>query len=64
VRDAAKDLGLNNEAEVIQSARVFFHACTVGDNTLITRAGAKTALVATKGFADAILMMRGLVTQD
>ena len=63
VRDAARNLGLNNEDEFIQSARVFFHACTVGDNTLITRAGAKTALVATKGFADAILMMRGLVTQ-
>jgi N-methylhydantoinase A len=63
VRDAARNHGLNNEDEFIQSARFFFHACTIGDNTLITRAGAKTALVATKGFADAILMMRGLVTQ-
>jgi N-methylhydantoinase A len=63
VRDAARNIGLRDEEELIRSARFFFHACTIGDNTLITRAGAKTALVTTKGFADAILMMRGLVTQ-
>lgn len=62
-RDAARNIGLNDEAELIRSARFFFHACTIGENTLITRTGAKTALVATKGFGDAILMMRGLVTQ-
>jgi N-methylhydantoinase A len=63
VRDAAHNIGLSDEEEIIRSARFFFHACTIGDNTLITRAGAKTALVTTKGFGDAILMMRGLVTQ-
>ena len=63
VRDAARNIGLRDEEDLIRSARFFFHACTIGDNTLITRAGAKTALVTTKGFADAILMMRGLVTQ-
>jgi N-methylhydantoinase A len=63
VRDAARNIGLRDEEDIIRSARFFFHACTIGDNTLITRAGAKTALVTTKGFADAILMMRGLVTQ-
>jgi N-methylhydantoinase A len=63
VRDAARNMGLRDEEELIRSARFFFHACTIGDNTLITRAGAKTALVTTKGFADAILMMRGLVTR-
>jgi len=63
VRDAARNIGLRDEVELIRSARFFFHACTIGDNTLITRAGAKTALVTTRGFADAILMMRGLVTQ-
>jgi N-methylhydantoinase A len=63
VRDAARNIGLRDEGELIRSARFFFHACTIGDNTLITRAGAKTALVTTRGFADAILMMRGLVTQ-
>jgi N-methylhydantoinase A len=63
VRDAARNIGLLNEDDLIRAARFFFHACTIGDNTLITRAGAKTALVTTRGFADAILMMRGLVTQ-
>lgn len=63
VRDAAHNIGLRDEEELIRSARFFFHACTIGDNTLITRAGAKTALVTTRGFGDAILMMRGLVTQ-
>jgi N-methylhydantoinase A len=63
VRDAARNIGLRDEEDLIRLARFFFHACTIGDNTLITRAGAKTALVTTKGFADAILMMRGLVTQ-
>ena len=63
MRDAAHNIGLSDEEELIRSARFFFHACTIGDNTLITRAGAKTALVTTRGFGDAILMMRGLVTQ-
>jgi N-methylhydantoinase A len=63
VRDAARNIGMRDEAELIRAARFFFHACTIGDNTLITRSGAKTALVTTRGFADAILMMRGLVTQ-
>jgi N-methylhydantoinase A len=63
VRDAARNIGLRDEGELIRSARFFFHACTIGDNTLITRSGAKTALVTTRGFGDAILMMRGLVTQ-
>jgi len=48
VRDAASNIGLRDEGELIRSARFFFHACTIGDNTLITRAGAKTALVTTK----------------
>src|SRR5687767_4337119 len=57
--DAARQLGLQNEDELLRSTKLFFHACTIGDNTLITRAGAKTGLVTTKGFADTILMMRG-----
>jgi len=59
VRDAAKNLGLVNERELLTSTKFFFHACTVGDNTLITRSGAKTGLITTKGFADTLLMMRG-----
>jgi len=63
VRDAALNIGLRSETDLLRSAKFFFHACTIGDNTLITRAGAKTALITTRGFGDAILMMRGLVTQ-
>ena len=59
VRDAAVHLGFKNESELLSSGRLFFHACTVGDNALITRSGAKTALVATQGFGDTLLMMRG-----
>src|SRR5262249_58604255 len=45
-----------------RSTRLFFHACTIGENTLITRTGAKTGLITTKGFADTLLMMRGRIT--
>jgi len=62
VADAAQNLGLSSAAEVLGSARLFFHACTIGENTLITRAGAKTGLLTTKGFADTLLMMRGRIT--
>jgi N-methylhydantoinase A len=63
VRDAARNLGHAGEDELIESARFFFHACTIGDNTLITRAGARTGLIATRGFGDAILMMRGMTAE-
>lgn len=62
VRDAAKNLRLTDVTDLLGATRLFYHACTIGDNTLITRAGAKTGLIATKGFGDAILMMRGGIT--
>lgn len=62
VRDAAHNLGLPDVQALLRSTRLFYHACTIGDNTLITRAGAKTGLIATKGFGDAMLMMRGGIT--
>lgn len=62
VRDAARNLGTADVRELLASTRLFYHACTIGDNTLITRAGAKTGLIATKGFGDAMLMMRGGIT--
>jgi len=62
VADAARNLGLPGADEVLRSTRLFFHACTIGENTLITRAGAKTGLITTKGFADTLLMMRGRIT--
>ena len=62
VTDAAHSLGLANAADILRSTRLFFHACTIGENTLITRAGAKSGLITTKGFADTLLMMRGRIT--
>jgi N-methylhydantoinase A len=61
--DAAKNLGLGRAEELLASTRLFFHACTVGDNTLITRAGAKTGLILTKGFGDTLHMMRGKIAE-
>lgn len=62
VSDTARNLGLRTVEELLRSTRHFFHACTIGENTLITRSGAKTGLIATKGFADTLLMMRGRTT--
>jgi N-methylhydantoinase A len=62
VRDAARNLGLADVGALLAATRLFYHACTIGDNTLITRSGAKTGLIATKGFGDAMLMMRGGIT--
>ena len=63
VRDAAHNLGMDNEGTLLNSTNLFFHGCTVGDNTLLTHSGAKTGLITTKGFADTILMMRGRITE-
>ncbi|MDE0034476.1 MAG: hydantoinase/oxoprolinase family protein [Deltaproteobacteria bacterium] len=61
LRNATENLGLPGIGDLLRSARLFFHACTVADNTLITRAGAVTGLVVTEGFPDTFLMMRGNV---
>ena len=49
--------------ELLVATKMFFHACTVADNTLITRSGPKTGLITTKGFGDTILLMRGRTTE-
>ncbi len=63
VGDAAKNLGLQSADELLRATRLFFHACTIGDNTLITRAGAKTGLIMTRGFGDSLHSMRGKVAE-
>src|ERR1043166_1411596 len=62
VDDAARNLAMSGADEVLGRTKLFFHACTIGENTLITQAGAKTGLITTKGFADTLLMMRGRIT--
>jgi N-methylhydantoinase A len=62
VREAAKTLRIS-EPELLGATRLFFHGCTVGDNTLLTRSGPKTGLITTNGFADTLRMMRGKKTE-
>jgi N-methylhydantoinase A len=61
--NAASNLGLSSASELLERTRLFFHACTIGDNTLITRAGAKPGLIMTKGFGDSLHIMRGKVAE-
>ncbi|MDE0029963.1 MAG: hydantoinase/oxoprolinase family protein [Deltaproteobacteria bacterium] len=61
LENATENLGLPAVGDLLGATRLFFHACTVADNTLITRAGAVTGLVVTEGFPDTFLMMRGNV---
>lgn len=63
LRDAASKLAFDDERGLLERTRLFFHGCTVADNTLLTRSGPKTGLVATSGFGDTVLMMRGRITQ-
>jgi N-methylhydantoinase A len=63
LRDAAGNLGLGSEDELLGATKFFFHACTVADNTLITRTGPKTGLLTTQGFGDTLLIMRGRTTE-
>ena len=62
VREVARQLGLDVR-ELLGATRLFFHGCTVGDNTLLTRSGPKTGLITTRGFGDTLLMMRGKKTE-
>ena len=62
VREVARNLGMS-ERDLLGATRLFFHGCTVGDNTLLTRSGPKTGLITTNGFGDTILMMRGKKTE-
>lgn len=57
VTEAAKRLG-KTLAELLAETRLFAHGTTVATNILITRTGAKTALLTTKGHEDAIIIGR------
>ncbi|WP_028921585.1 hydantoinase/oxoprolinase family protein [Pseudonocardia acaciae] len=57
VAEVAAKLGLARE-ELLASTEVFAHGTTVATNVLITRTGAKTALLTTKGHEDAIIIGR------
>ncbi|MBI4287328.1 MAG: hydantoinase/oxoprolinase family protein, partial [Chloroflexi bacterium] len=57
VRRAAERRGLTLQA-LLKDTILFCQASTIGTNALLTRSGAKTALLTTRGFEDIILMMR------
>ena len=57
VGEAAGRLGLPL-AELLADTRLFAHGTTVATNTLITRTGARTALLTTRGHEDAIIIGR------
>ena len=45
--------------ELFAKTTLFMHGTTVVDNTILTRGGAKTGLITTKGFEDVLLVTRG-----
>jgi N-methylhydantoinase A len=58
IRSAATSMGLILEQLLAQTA-LFVHGSTVVDNVILTRDGARTGLVTTKGFEDTVLITRG-----
>ena len=57
VGEAADRLGLSTE-ELLGDTTLFAHGTTVATNILITRTGARTALLTTRGHEDAIIIGR------
>ena len=46
-------------ADLLAQTSLFMHGSTVVDNTILTRDGARTGLITTRGFEDTVLMTRG-----
>lgn len=46
-------------SDLLAHTTLFIHGTTVIDNTVLTRGGAKTGLVTTRGFEDTLLVTRG-----
>ena len=65
-RDSLVDLALKNNLglkEFLSKASLVVHGTTLGTNIILERKGAKTGLIATKGFRDAI-EFRGIIKED
>ncbi|MBI4334720.1 MAG: hydantoinase/oxoprolinase family protein [Chloroflexi bacterium] len=58
IKAAGEDLGLP-ATELLRQTTLIAHGTTVGDNALLTRSGAATGLITTRGFEDTLLIMRG-----
>jgi N-methylhydantoinase A len=59
LKEAAASFGLSTE-EFLRDTRTILHGTTVALNAFLTRSGAKTALITTKGFRDIIEMHLGM----
>jgi N-methylhydantoinase A len=58
IQSAAELMGVSR-SEVLERTTLFVHGSTVVDNTVLTREGARTGLIATEGFEDTLLVTRG-----
>jgi N-methylhydantoinase A len=55
---AAKAVGISL-SDLLARTALFMHGSTVVDNTILTRDGARTGLITTRGFEDTVLTTRG-----
>ncbi len=58
IKSAADGMGVDVETLLAQTY-LFVHGSTVVDNAILTRDGAKTGLITTRGFEDTVLVTRG-----
>lgn len=58
IQSAVDPMGVSRR-EVLEKTTLFVHGSTVVDNTVLTRDGARTGLIATEGFEDTLLVTRG-----
>ncbi len=58
IRSAADAMGVTL-ADLLAQTSLFMHGSTVVDNVILTRDGARTGLITTRGFEDTVLMTRG-----
>jgi N-methylhydantoinase A len=57
IRSAAESMGVPL-ADLLAQTSLFMHGSTVVDNVILTRDGARTGLITTRGFEDTVLMTR------
>ena len=58
IRSAAETMGIS-PSDLLAQTSLFIHGSTIVDNTILTRGGARTGLITTRGFEDTVLTTRG-----
>ena len=58
IGSAAKAMGISL-SDLMAQTSLFMHGSTVVDNTILTRDGARTGVITTRGFEDTVLVTRG-----